>query len=308
MLAAAAALILPAAAQASFARVDSAGKLTYTPVIGEVNQLALSSPSPGVVRLNETGHLGVFPVWIAGSGGCSGLAAAIECTGVTSIAINTGDQADTVSARDGLAEHVACGSGADSVTADAGDSVTDCETVDLPAEPGSDPPEPEPGADPTAPGHALGADTQDAGYPPVNLLPPTIPAQTAGVTASGVALVQVACPPAAGVCKGSVELVVTSGGAAARRGKITAARRRRTTRLGGASFVAKAGEKPIVRIRLNRRGRRRILRHRHTRCRLVVTTRTADGRTVTTARQIKLERRSAAHRLRKNKSKIRKRR
>jgi hypothetical protein len=46
------------------------------------------------------------------------------------------------------------------------------------------------------------------------------------------------------------------------------------------------GQKPFVQVRLNRRGRRRILRTRHTRCRIVVTTRSSEGKVVTTSRTI----------------------
>jgi hypothetical protein len=132
----------------------------------------------------------------------------------------------------------------------------------------------------------------------VNLEPPVIPSQTATVTAGGVALVRVVCPAEAGACKGTVDLVVAAatGGS---KNRIVAARRRKLTSLGHAKFAAKAGAKPIVHIRLNRRGRRRILRTRHTRCRVVVTTRSATGKVVTSSRTITLRPRRGAGRTKK---------
>ncbi len=190
---------------------------------------------------------------------------------------------DTILARDGSPDRLGCGTGNDGGSADPGDSVgSDCEFVARAI---------------YDPGQAPDAD-QPAGIAPIsprlfNIEPPRIPAQTAAVTASGVALVQVVCPAAAGACKGSVDLLLTSSKGSARRGRIVAARRRKVTKLGHTKFAAKAGAKPIVRVRLNRRGRRRILRRRHTRCRMVVTTRSADGKVVTTTRNITLRPRRA---------------
>jgi hypothetical protein len=303
-LATAAILVMPAAAEAAYVKVD-AGRLTFTTLSGEANRLTVTSSVPGTVQLSEAGHLSSLPVLIAG---CGTVAAKITCSGVSSLAIDTGNGDDVVSARDGIAELITCGSGIDTATVDATDVVSECETVDRsaaaqpqPQQPATNPgpgtggnPAPTTPVDPGAPGGGTSSGLAD---PFVNLAPPTIPVQTAAVTKSGVALVQVACPPDAGTCRGTVELVMLDGASAKRPARIVAARRRKVagTKIGSAKFTAKAGEKPVIRIRLNRRGRQRILRNRHTRCRLVVTTQTATGQTVTTTRDIgmQLQRRGA---------------
>ena len=54
-----------------------------------------------------------------------------------------------------------------------------------------------------------------------------------------------------------------------------------------------AGKTSFVPVKLNRRGRRRVLRRRKLNVRLVVTTRNAAGKTVKTSRTITLRRRAA---------------
>ena len=299
VLAMAASLAIPASAHAAFAKVDS-GKLTFTAVPGEANDLAVTYDA-GAFRLAERGHLGPLPVLIAGSRGCSALAAAINCTGAASVVLNLGDGNDWVAARDGFAERIDCGPGADSVIADAEDVAgADCETVDrpsgaaVPTSPGGNDPPPGPATDPEpVPGNGDAA-AADIASPFVNIVAPVIPRQTVAVSPSGVAAVQVVCPPTAGSCRGTVALVLVR---SAGRARIVAAATPATAiRLGSATFKAAAGTKPIVRIRLNRRGRRRILRSRHTRCRIVVTTRSSDGKVTTTTRDLTLRPRRTARR------------
>jgi hypothetical protein len=190
-------------------------------------------------------------------------------------------------------DRLQCGTGSDTGSADPSDTVgSDCESL---ARATYDPDQP------ATPGPAQAPGTPNA---LVNLLPPTIPAQTASVTASGVALVRVVCPLDAGACKGTVDLLVAGAKTAGNANKVVAARRRKMkpikpTKVGHAKFAAKAGAKPIVHVRLNRRGRRRILRTRHTHCRVVVTTRTADGKVVTTSQNITLRPRRGAGRAKK---------
>jgi hypothetical protein len=295
-LAAGALLALPASANASFAQADSTGKLVYTATLGEANDLTVSYTSAGAARLTEAGKVGPFPILIAG---CNGLAAQISCTGVTSLDIRLGDGNDRVSARNGTADKISCGSGTDTVVADQVDTVaSDCETVDRGA------------AAPTGGGAATTAPTSgtttsppvggDGGRsdlnepnPPVNVAPPVIPAQTVTVSPSGVAAVRVVCPPGAGTCRGTVALVLTKAGSNQRARVVAAGAKPKGITLGSATFTARGGTKPVVPVRLNRRGRQRILRARHTRCKIVVTTRTADGKTVTTTRSITLQRRTA---------------
>jgi hypothetical protein len=415
-LAIATTLVAPAVAQASSATV-SKGKLTYTALTGEANVLTATYPSAGVVTLTERGHLGLLPILIFPGSGCTGAGQTITCSGVTALALNTGDGAndvvdssavplptqvttgngndrvltgagndninthdgadvldgglgsdvytggpgtgdvvsyashsasqpvtatldglqndgcaacgendrigadvegltggagndtltggpgddtidggpgadvqnggpgnDSFVARDGSVDRIDCGGGADGGSADTYDAVgSDCESVALAAyDPGQ-----AASTDPSAPPTTTGA--------LVNLAPPTIPVQTAAVTAKGVALVRVICPADAGSCKGSVDLVVADGTEPAHN-KVAAARRRKMTRIGHAKFAADAGAKPIVHVRLNRRGRQRILRARHTHCRVVVTTRSATGKVVTTTQSITLRPRRGAGR------------
>jgi hypothetical protein len=80
------------------------------------------------------------------------------------------------------------------------------------------------------------------------------------------------------------------------RGKLASAatsRRRAPLNIGRAKFTAAAGTAPIVPVRLSKRGRQRIVKGRHGRAKIVVTTRKADG-TVSVATQdvaIRLKRR-----------------
>ena len=299
-----AALIAPGTANAAFAKLD-AGKLTYSAISGETNELTATYSSAGVAKVGDTGHWGPFPILVSGSGGCSGLAALITCNGASSLVLNTGDGDDKVAARNGTADRISCGSGNDSVSADPNDSVdADCETVDR----GSIVPSPQPTVDPGAaagdPGTEVpqvgGGDAGLGASPYVNFAPPVIPRQTVTVSRSGVAAVQVVCPVDAGACKGTVALVLVN--STPGHARIVAARRSKRVKglkLGSAPFSAKGGEKPVVQIRLNRRGRRRILRTRHTRCRVVVTTRSATGKVVTTTQDITLRARRTAGRPKK---------
>jgi hypothetical protein len=295
---AAALLALPAPASASFAKLDAAGKLVYTAVPGEANDLSVSYTSAGVVKLAEAGHLGPFPILIGGSGGCSGLAALISCQGATSDDVRTGDGDDRVAARNGNTDKISCGSGNDAVAADPQDDVAaDCESVDRGsatqtaptvttgsggAAPGSTPA--------TSPPLDAGRSSLDEPSPFVNIAPPVIPAQSVSVSPSGVAAVRVVCPVEAGSCRGTVSLVMSKGVVAA-----AAARPKKGVTLGSAHFTARGGQKPFVQVRLNRRGRQRILRSRHTRCRIVVTTRSSQGKVVTTSRTITIRARRGKH-------------
>jgi hypothetical protein len=298
-LAAAALLALPASANAAFAQLDAGGRLVYTTVPGEANDLTASYTSAGLAKLTETGRFGPFPILIAGSDGCTGLAALITCKGTSSLDIRTGDGNDKVAARNGTADKISCGSGTDSVVADPQDSVAaDCESVDR----GTTVLAPTGGAtdqQPVSP--PVGGDAGHTGLnepdPTVNVTPPVIPAQTVTVSPSGVAAVQVVCPAVAGTCRGTVALVLAPATAKRSARMVAAAGAKpKGITLGSAKFTAKGGTKPVVPIRLNRRGRQRILRTRHTRCKIVVTTRSSTGKTVTTSRNITLRPRRTAGR------------
>lgn len=296
-------LALPASAHAAFAKVDSTAKLVYTAVPGEANDLTAASTASGTVTLTEAGHYGPFPILISGSGGCTGFAALITCHGATSLDLHMGDGNDKVAARNGLVDKISCGSGTDAVAADAQDTVADdCEAVDRGATvvtpDGSNPSSG--GTDSetttTSPPIDAGRSSLETSSPFVNITAPVIPSQTATVSRSGVAAIRIACPADAGACRGSVTIELPATASRARARMVVATRRRKITKLGSARFTAKAGEKPFVQVRLNRRGRRRILRTRHTRCRIVVTTRSAAGKVVTTSRTVTLRPRRTATR------------
>jgi hypothetical protein len=218
--------------------------------------------------------------------------------------ISTGAGASTIDVQDGELDSVSCGAGEDSVTADRADTLAgDCEAVTVPALVGGPPVDP--GTDPAATlpdagtgtgtgtggltGPAPGAALANAGKP--NAVPPTIPPQTVAVSASGVATVQVVCPPRSGGCRGIVTLELPLASAAGRGRLAVAARRATSLRLGQARFSAKAGTKATVRVRLSKRGRQRILRNVHSHCRIVVRTVAADGTVAVSTQDVTLARR-----------------
>ena len=259
----------------------------------------------------------------------------VVLTGGGADAITGGDGADTLSggagddsfqARDDEADRVVCGGGNDSGTADAEDTIAaDCESV-LPPTPVVDP-DPDPGVDPDpvdpgdpAPGpddstddpadpdpgdsgnsNGNGNGTKHHGSRAANAVPPTIPPQTVGVSAAGVAAVKIVCPPDSGGCSGNVVIDLPQAATDKRNGKAifakAAARHRAPVRIGKAKFTAKAGTSPVVSVRLSKRGRQRIVRGRRSRARITVTTRTSAGGSVVTTQEVTIRpRRSAARR------------
>jgi hypothetical protein len=253
--------------------------------------------------------------------------------GAGSDTFNAGGGDDVVLARDGAIDGITCGTGADSGTDDDKDyTASDCEGLgEVPpsdpgdpgdgggdpvpgGDPGNDPADPtnpaDPAdpADPTAgdprsdpdrePGADSGPDSVGGGLTgPLNLEPPVLLAQTAPVR-NGVAAIAIECPVDAGRCEGTVEIFLPGGGGAKAKavGVLAKRARRRTLRIGRAKFSARAGTKPVVKVRLNRRGRRRVTRRRRVRARVVVTTRTQSGEVITTRRTITLAARRAAGR------------
>jgi hypothetical protein len=218
--------------------------------------------------------------------------------------VDAGGGADAIAARDGAADDVKCGSEFDTGNADSNDKVdVDCEALEgaaTGAVVGTPPvgggttgttPSPDGTQDPATPG---------ATTPPVakldplaNPLPVLIPAQDTKLDLNGIAAVRVSCPSGTGRCRGTVTLeVVESDLGKARVAAATA----KLVKIGEARFAAKAGAKPVVKVRLSRRGRRRVLRGRtRQHCRITVTTTSPIGKTLVTRRTITLvaERRTA---------------
>jgi hypothetical protein len=146
-----------------------------------------------------------------------------------------------------------------------------------------------------------GADPATATNPPAarraNAVPPSIPPQTVGVSASGVARVRIVCPQDSGGCSGTVVIELPSAAAArsANPSRATAAARRRAlVRVGRARFTAKAGSSPTVPVVLSKRGRQRILRGGRSRARVTVTARSANGKSVVTTQDVTIRPRASA--------------
>jgi hypothetical protein len=193
--AAAAVLAGAAPATASEARVaDGTLRVTATP--GEANGVLVGPGEDGALTVSDlSGTLVAGP-------GCAGDADGAQCTGATSVAIalDDGDDSaavdsevrlptaidagagadyvvggggsDTIAARDGSVDAIACGEGQDSVSADPQDDVDrDCERVTTtdPGAPGTTPPGDDTGTGDGAPGSgsdggaAPGGGTRGAG-------------------------------------------------------------------------------------------------------------------------------------------------
>ena len=217
---------------------------------------------------------------------------------------------DTLLARDGTTDSVTCGSGADSGQADVADRLAaDCEaTVERAAAPVV---APLPGPAPASPGTpapsgttqpGTGDDSQDdgggtgddgdsasdgdagsgggAGTAPVAIKSPA----TLQMSASGTIPIAVACTAASGSCRGTAELVELDGTVQAR--AVGASTAGRGVTLARASFTVAAGGQKTVRLRLDRRGRQRIIRKKKgkTRARIAISVTAPDG-TVSTTRK-----------------------
>jgi hypothetical protein len=214
---------------------------------------------------------------------------------------------DTFEAVDGAIDTITCGTETDSGNADSADVVAaDCEAVTKPAPPVTVDPDPappivDPPPDPTPPPAPVDPISI---APAANSVPATIPPQSVGFSASGVASVKVVCPADSGGCSGTIviELPQTQTQTGAKGHQKLVAPTRTTAhglQIGKAHFSAKAGTSPTIPVRLSKRGRQRILRGRRARARIVVTTRRADGTTTTATQDVTIRpKRSKARRRR----------
>jgi hypothetical protein len=304
LLAAGAVLVALAAAPAAHAATVSAanGRVSFGAAPGEANHLTIA-PWGMALKVTETGttKTGAAIALTVGSG-CLRLSTnSAACSGTTAT-VNLGDGNDSVDLADGVPDSLICGPGADSGTAETNDTLAaDCETVTKPAPPADpgplvdppvvDPPVVDPPVvDPPVIDPAVVA-------PPANSVPPTIPPQTVGISASGVATVLVACPADSGGCRGVVTITLPAA-SSRRRAKLAAALKSASVKLGSARFKAAAGSTKKVPVRLSKRGRQRILRHRSRRARITVTTRSAAGTTVVTTQDVTVRPRNKAKRRR----------
>ena len=297
--------VVPAAHAATVGEANHT--LSYVAATGEANHVTIApwgfsfkvsdtgtkagvpivlTPGTGCYRLTTssvTCSLGVSAIAFDGGDGDDGLDASLVSLPVNAAGgagddtLTTGAGADTLDGGDGT-DTIACGAGADTDSADAVDVVAaDCETVTRPETPVT-PTDP---ITPTAP--------TDPISPPVgtNAVPPTIPAQTVGISPSGVATVLVACPADSGGCAGVVTITIPAA-ASSRHAKLTAASKAAAVKVGSAKFKVAAGKSKSVPVRLSKRGRQRILRGRSRRARISVTTRAADGTTTVTTQDVTL--------------------
>jgi hypothetical protein len=330
------AAVAPAGAGAATATY-AGGTVTYTAASGEANHVAVQPWGLGL-KVTDTGTRGTIasPIAVTAGAGCWQFgSSSVLCSGsATTISANLGDGNDSLDAhmasvalnvsggtgddsfdtRNGATDTLVCGGGTDTGNADAADSVApDCETV-LKTAPATIAPAPitdpitdpivDPIADPVT--STTGPDPSPADDPPTdaptaaNAVPASIPPQTVGVSASGVARVQIVCPPDSGGCSGTVVIDIPQTSAPKRNHKLSAtasaARRKPPLRIGKAKFRAKAGSSPVIPVRLSKRGRQRILRGRRSRARITVTSRSAAGRTVVTTQEVTIRPRVAARR------------
>lgn len=162
-----------------------------------------------------------------------------------------GPGADTIHARNDVAESITCAAGVDSVAADPGDTTaSDCETVDR-------------GGTPTTPPPATGGTPDppsiDPGLPVFSPPVPAISTAPVVLSARNAVPVRVGCPAAvAAGCEGSVSLALPRRGAD--RAKVVAARRSKRAISRTKRFRIAAGDKAIVPVVLSRRGHRHVRR------------------------------------------------
>jgi hypothetical protein len=202
--------------------------------------------------------------------------------------ITTGSGADTIYARNGSVDQIACGDGADTVTADASDSVDpSCERVDT----GSGAQTGAPGSGDPLGGSNGGSTTGNHGGDGTDNVFETPVGLTVAIAhmplANRNALLKLACAAdALQGCHGDVVLELpTPKGEGAAKNKVVAARgqyitrqrSRHNRRLGKSSYQVDAGHKATIRIPLLRGHYRYVSRRRRTRAVLRVTERDQAG-------------------------------
>ena len=238
--------------------------------------------------------------------GGNGDDSAVGGSGVDSFDAGAGN--DSIAARDGRAESLRCGAGADRGSADVNDTLTaDCESevarpgaiAPTTAEPAFDPPADDPAA--TGDGGTGATDAVPAEGDPApehTQAPVTIEAPPLlQATSKGEIQIGVSCAAESGGCAGSVE-IFEEGAVGKTAAKVVSARRGRRTGvaqhgrkkvvLGRARFAVAAGETEAVTVRLSRAGRQRIIKKkkRRTRARLAVTVVAADGTKSTSVKTV----------------------
>jgi hypothetical protein len=302
LLAAGAALVLLALAPAAHAATVSASSsaIDYRAGAGEANHLTIA-PWGMMLKVTESGTRSGQAVALTVGSGCWRVSTTSAACPDVPAHVNLGDGNDVVDLRDGVTDTLVCGPGLDSGDAETADGVgADCETVAKPAvtpdpvvEPPTDPVVDPPVVDPpVVDPPVVDPPVVDPAIvdPPGNSVPPSIPPQTVGISAGGVASVLVACPADSGGCKGVVAITLPAAAGRRRAGgaRLVAAKRGVALKIGSARFKAAAGTSKTVRVRLSKRGRQRILRGRSRRARISVTTRSAAGSVAVTTQDVTL--------------------
>jgi hypothetical protein len=289
LLAAGAALVVMAVAPAAHAATvsEAGGKLNYTATTGEANHVSIL-PWGLMLKVTETGTRNGSPIALSVGSGCWRLSTSSASCARAAAVVSLGDGNDVVDLRNGLTDSLTCGAGNDGGDAETADAVAaDCEAVTKPALPVDPPVVVDPPIDPVVDPPVVDPPVVDD--PPAgNSVPPSIPPQTVGVSASGVAQVLVACPVDSGGCKGVVKITLPAS-SNRRHAKVVAARKSAPLTIGSARFKAAAGTSKRVAVRLSKRGRQRILRGRkRRRARITVTTQSATGTTFVTSQDVTL--------------------
>jgi hypothetical protein len=225
--------------------------------------------------------------------------------------------ADVIRTRDGAYDSVTCGTGSDSGEVDSQDRLSaDCEpevqravpgpggstgatqpTVPAPPDTGNPVGDPAGAGDPPAASDPGGPDdpaepTDGTTDPPVAEAPVAINAPSAiTLSPKGEITLGLSCTADSGTCRGTIELVEVDGTIKAR--TVTAARTaKKGTVLGTTHFAIRAGQKKNVRLRLDRRGRQRIIKKKKqkakTRAKIVITVKAPDGTVTTTEKNVTL--------------------
>jgi hypothetical protein len=325
LIVAAASMVGAAPAAAGTLTVDYAGgSLSYKAGAGETNEVSLTPLGPGVAMVQDHGVAQVPLAELGGAacslmeawkykcptagiatadvdladgsdvfdGSTSALAESVE-GGPGGKTISTGGGNDKIFARNGDADQISCGAGADTVVADPQDAVAaDCEGVeraDAIGDGASDASGTLAGGTGStqgfaAPGGAGPRGTQNALETALGL---TLPGRTLFMPRPDTALVPLACAATSTAgCRGDIVLELPAGAAAQRPAKLIAARghylaQQRARRLGARRYRLAAGEKTAMPLRIKFRGHfTAVERRRRKRAVLKIAERDATGKVV----------------------------
>ena len=326
LIVAAASMIGAAPAAAGALTVDYAGgSLSYTAGAGETNRVSLTPIGGGMTVIQDRG-VDQVPLAELGSAACtlmeawkykcptagiaavhvdladgsdlldgstSGLAESVDA-GPGGKTISTGGGNDQIVARNGAADQISCGAGADTVAADPQDALAaDCEHVDLGDWIGA-------GASDASGTLASGTGSTQGAVGPgragsrahnalQTALGLTLPGRALLMPRPGTALVPLACAATSTAgCRGDIvlELPPGAGAAAQHPAKLIAARghylaQQRARRLGARRYRLAAGEKTAMPLCIKFRGHyTAVERRRRKRAVLKITERDATGKVV----------------------------